>query len=318
MALWTLEFAPTWMRGSRSCLLLSLLPLISACAEVPLQEAGSLSSYKRLQPAEDSEFSGRKSRVHVDKAAVLAAKTVLIVPTSFSAAAASARLSPPDRRLVANAVDRSVCIALSDRFHIVLPPQTADLTVHVTIANIVPTDETAAAATTVLDISKTVLTTTGVVETSVPIPSVRVPIGLGGIALEAEAVGPSGRQTAAMLWAKGARALFGNTTRVSPVGDAYELASSFGDDFSELLVTGEDPFSFKLPSLPYMHRLTSKFGGAPKEAACDAFGRKGVTDMVAGKFGFPPEWTDDGARADQPVHLAKSSGEPPAERSPLK
>jgi len=34
MALWTLEFAPTWMRGSRSCLLLSLLPLVSACAEV--------------------------------------------------------------------------------------------------------------------------------------------------------------------------------------------------------------------------------------------------------------------------------------------
>jgi hypothetical protein len=44
--------------------------------------------------------------------------------------------------------------------------------------------------------------------------------------------------------------------------------------------------------------LKSKFGGAPKEDACDAFGRSGVTDMVAGKFGFPPEWTDDGARAE--------------------
>lgn len=311
MALRTLKFGPTRMRGIRSCLLLSLLPLVSACAAVPLQEAGSLSSYERLQPA-DSKFNGRKSRVHVDKDAVLAAKTVLIVPTSFSAAATSARLSPRDRRLVANAVDRSVCIGLSDRFHIVLPPQTADLTVHVTIANIVPTDEAAAATTTVLDVSKTVLTSTGVVETSVPIPSVRVPIGLGGIALEAEAVGPNGRQTAAMLWAKGARALFGNTTRVSPVGDAYELASSFADDFSELLVTGDDPFRFKWPSLPYMHRLKSKFGGAPKEGACDAFGRTGVTDMVAGKFGFPPEWTDDGARADQPAHTAKLSSDSPA------
>lgn len=299
MALRTIEIAPTCTRGIRSCLLLSVLPLVSACATVPLQQTGSLSSYERLRPAEGGLLT--KARVSVDKPAVLAAQTVLIVPTSYSAAAASSRLSVQDRQLVANAVDRSVCIALSDRFHVVLPPQTADLTVHVTIANIVPTDEVAAATSTVLDIGKTVLSTTGVVETSVPIPSVRVPIGLGGIALEGEAVDPGGRQIAAMLWAKGANSFF-NKSRVSPVGDAYELASSFGDDFSELLVTGDDPFGFKWPELPYMHRLNSKFGGTPKEAACDAFGRKGVTDLVAGKFGFPPEWTDDGARADHQAY----------------
>ncbi len=281
--------------------MLSLLPLVSACATVPLQQTGSLSSYEGLQPA-DSKFNGRKSRVHVDKDAVLAAKTVFIVPTSYSADAALAKLSARDRRLVANAVDRSVCIALSDRFHIVSSPHTADLAVHVTIASIVPTDEVAAATSTVIDVGKSVLSHTGVLETSVPIPSVRVPIGLGGIALEGEAIDPTGQQKAAMLWAKGASSFFGNATRVSRVGDAYELASDFGDDFSELMVTGEDPFKFKWPSLPYMHRLKSKFGGAPKEAACDAFGRKGVTDMVAGKFGFPPEWTDDGAKADQQAH----------------
>lgn len=304
MARRTIELAPARGRAICPYLALSLLPLVSACAMVPLQETGSLSSYERLQPA-DSKFSGRKSRVLVDKDAVLAARSVLLVPTSFSGAAASAGLSLRDRRLVANAVDRSVCIALSDRFHIVLPPQTAELAVRVTIASIVPTDQAAAATTKALDIGKTVLTTTGVVETSVPIPSVRVPIGLGGIALEGEAVDPKGRQAAAMLWAKGASALFGNATRVSAVGDAYELASSFGNDFSELLVTGEDPFRFKLPSLPYMHRLKSRIGGAPKEGACDAFGRSGVTDMVAGKFGFPPEWTDDGAQADQPADATK-------------
>lgn len=286
---------------TRSCLissLLSLLPLVSACATVPLQQTGSLSSYDRLMPA-DSKFNGRKSRVHVDKDAVLAARTVSIVPTSFAEMAALAKLSTRDRRLVANAVDRSVCIALSDRFHVVLPPQAADLTVHVTIANIVPTDETAAAATKVIDIGQTVVTSAGIVETSVPIPSVRVPIGLGGIALEGEAVDQTGHQKAAMLWSRGASSFFGNTTRVSAVGDAYELAASFGDDFSELLVTGEDPFRFKIPELPYMHRIKSKFGAAPKEPACDAFGRTGVTDMLAGELGLPPEWTDKGAKADQ-------------------
>jgi hypothetical protein len=301
MALRTIEFARARTGGVRSCLMLSLLPLVSACATVPLQQTGSLSSYEGLQPA-DSKFNGRKSRVHVDKDAVLAAKTVFIVPTSYSADAALAKLSARDRRLVANAVDRSVCIALSDRFHIVSSPHTADLAVHVTIASIVPTDEVAAATSTVIDVGKSVLSHTGVLETSVPIPSVRVPIGLGGIALEGEAVDPTGRQKAAMLWAKGASSFFGNATRVSRVGDAYELASDFGDDFSELMVTGEDPFRFKWPELPYMHRLKSKFGAAPKEAVCDAFGRQGVTDMVAGKFGFPPEWTDDGAQADQQAH----------------
>lgn len=296
MALKTGEFAPTPTHGITSCLLLPLLQFIAGCATVPLQQTGSLSSYERLQPA-DGMLT--KARVSVDKGAVLAAKTVRIAPTVFSPTAATAKLSERDRRLVANAVDRSVCIGLSDRFHIVLPPQVADLTVQLSIASIVPTDQTAAATSKVLDIGKSVVTSTGVIETSVPIPSVRVPIGLGGIALEGEALDPTGQQRAAMLWAKGANSFFG-TTRVSPVGDAYELASSFGDDFSELLVTGADPFRTKLPSLPTMQRVKSMFGGAPKESACDAFGRKGVTDMVAGKFGFPPEWTDKGAQGVPP------------------
>jgi len=297
MACETVKSAVTRILKNRTYMLLPLLPYFSACASVPLQQTGSLSSYERLRPA-DNRFNGRKSRVHVDKEAVLAARTVLIIPTSYADQVVSPKLSARDRGLVANAVDRSVCIALSDRFHVVLPPDTADLAVHVTIANIVPTDEVAAATTKLLDIGKDVLSNTGVLETSVPIPSVRVPIGLGGIALEGEAVDAGGQQRAAMMWAKGGSSFFGKETRVSPVGDAYELAADFGDDFSELLVTGEDPFKFKLPSLPYMHRLKSKFGAAPKEPACDAFGRQGVTDMVAGTLGLPPEWTDEGAQAD--------------------
>jgi hypothetical protein len=288
-------YSSTASRGKGSLLGLVLIPLISACASVPLSETGSLSSYQGLQP---SDGLLTKARVSVDKDAVLAAKTVRIIPTTFSPAVTETRLSEKERRLVANAVDRSVCIGLSDRFQIVLAPEMADLTVRVSIASILPTDEAAAATSKVLDIGKTVVTSTGVVETSVPIPSVRVPIGLGGIALEGEAVDLAGQQKAAMLWAKGANSFFG-TTRVSPVGDAYELAASFGDDFSELLVTGDNPFRTKLPSLPAMHRVKSKFGGAPKEAVCDAFGRVGVTDMIAGKFGFPPNWTDKGAQAEQ-------------------
>lgn len=269
--------------------LIGLLPLISACATVPLAQTGSLSSYERLAPTEGF-FTD--ARVTVDKQAILAAKKARIIPTSF-AASTKASLSDADRKVLANAVDRAVCVGLSDRFQIVSPPQVADLTVHVSIAGVVPTDETAVAASKVISVGTSVVTASGIVTTPIPIPSLRVPIGLGGIALEAEAVDPGGNQMAAMLWARGANSFTGKA-RVSPIGDAYELASAFGADFSEMLVTGADPFTLRLPSLPSMEKVASLLGGAPKEAACEAFGRLGITDMLAGAIGLPPEWTDKG------------------------
>lgn len=279
-----------WYASCVACSQLVIL-LIAACTAVPLTQNGSLSSYERLQP---DDGLTTKARVNVDRDAVLAAKTVQIIPTVFSGATAS-KLSDADRRLVANAVNRSICIGLSDRFQIVAPPQTADLIVHVAISDLVPTDETAAAASKVLSFGTSVATGAGVVEVPVPIPSVRIPLGLGGIALEAEAVDLSGEQKAAMLWSRGANSFFGNA-RVSAVGDAYELASSFGDDFSELLVTGASPFATKLPSLPSMQRVKSQFGADPKEAVCDSFGRVGVGDMLGRSLGLPPDWTDGGGK----------------------
>lgn len=293
----TSGFCSIPVRASISCLGLLLLPLVAACATVPLPKAESLSSSKRLSP---SDGLLTKARVSIEKDAVLSAKTLQIVPTSFSRAAAAIKLSETERNIVANAIDRALCIGLSDRFKIVMAPQKADLTVYVSIANILPTDRAAAAASKVISVGSSVLTSTGAVDTAVPIPSVRLPIGLGGLALEAEAVDPAGNQKAAMLWARGANSFVG-ATRVSAVGDAYELASAFGNDFSELLVTGASPFGAKLPSLPSRHRVVSLFGGAPKEAVCDAFGRMDVKNLVAGSIGLPPEWTDKGSRTGQPA-----------------
>ena len=84
-----------------------------------------------------------------------------------------------------------------------------------------------------------------------------------------------------------------STPRISESGDAYDLASEFGADFSRLLVTGENPFDKKI-SLPSAQRVQSSFGGAPKYATCDAFGRTGVPEFLGGKvLGTPPEWVDD-------------------------
>ena len=76
---------------------------------------------------------------------------------------------------------------------------------------------------------------------------------------------------------------------------AWTHPKAFADDFSKLLVTATSPFR-KMPSLPSMHKVSSMLGGAPKEAACEAFGRDpGVTGLVADTIGLPPEWTDKGA-----------------------
>ena len=256
--------------------------LLSGCASAPMTRGGSLSSYDSLTP---SDGVLAKSLVRVSKDEVLAAKTVRIVPTVFSEMA-SPKMSSKQRVLVANAVDRSLCVGLSERFQVVTADQPADLTAHVLVTQAAPTDEVAAGASKVVSFVPMAL--------GVPAPVPRLPIGLGSLTVEAEAQDPSGKQQAAMIWARGANS-FTDQPTVSTAGDAYDLASSFGGDFSQLLVTGATPFG-KAPKMPSLDKIGSSLGGKPKYAACETFGRgPGVVGMIAGRAGLPPEWSDKGA-----------------------
>ena len=96
-----------------------------------------------------------------------------------------------------------------------------------------------------------------------------------------------------MVWGRGANILMGSA-RVSSASDAYELASAFGDDFSELLVKGKSPYG-SISGPMSLDRIRSLAVGAPKYAACEAFGRApGVAGVMSGAVGTPPEWTDKG------------------------
>jgi hypothetical protein len=124
-----------------------------------------------------------------------------------------------------------------------------------------------------------------------PVGIPRLPAGLGGLAVEAEAVDRNGVQRAAVVWSKGANSIT-NNARVSEVGDAYSLAPNFGDYFSRLLIKGKEPQGLQI-ALPSSQRMKSALGGKPKYAACEAFGRgRGLSGLVADKLGAPPEWTD--------------------------
>ncbi len=249
-----------------------------------MTKSGALLSYDNLTP---SDGMLAKSLLHVSKEDILAARTVRIVPTQFSEVA-SPTLSPKQRSLVANAVDRSLCMGLSERFQVVDLSQAADLTVRAVITQAAPTDAVAAGVSKVASI--------GVSAAGVPGPMPRLPIGLGSLTVEAEAQDQFSRQQAAMIWARGANA-FTNSPTVSTAGDAYDLAASFSNDFSQLLVTGATPFG-KPSSMPSLDRIGSSMGGKHKYVACEAFGRSpGMVGMVAERLGMPPEWSDKGAPA---------------------
>ncbi|MGJ4895537.1 DUF3313 domain-containing protein [Bradyrhizobium oligotrophicum] len=255
---------------------------LSGCATAQMTQSGALASYQSL-----AESNGllAKSQLNVDKDNVLAAQTVRIMPTSFSGQA-GAVLTDQQRQLVANAVDRALCLNLSERFTVVAPNQRADLTTRTFITQATPTDPVAAGA------SKVVSAVPGALGVPVPVP--RLPIGLGSLTIEAEALDRKGRQQAAMVWARGANS-FTNSPVLSQAGDAYDLAGSFSADFGQMLVTGETPFG-KVPKLPSIERIGAALGGKPKNAACEAFGRDpGVIGMVANRLGAPPEWVDKGA-----------------------
>ena len=265
--------------------LLVLSGLLSACASAPLVQGVGLSSYNAMVP---SDGLITKSRIHVNREPVLAAKTINIQQTAFPATVAP-KLSNAQRDLVSNAVNRALCISLSDRFKVVTPNEPADLTVRAAVTQATETDEIAAGVSAAASIGM------NFVPMAVPVPTPRIPIGLGNLSIEAEAVDSLGQQQASMLWGRGATALF-SSPKASKASDAYDLAEAFGEDFGALLVKGQSPFDNAGIDLPSFQKINSAVGLAPKYAACESYGRApGIAGFVGGQLGLPPEWTDGGA-----------------------
>lgn len=278
------------MRGrySISLAMLAIVSLLSGCATAPLVQGVGLSSYGELTPS-DGKIT--KSRLHVRKEQVMAAKTVNIVPTVFPPTVAPT-LSNEQRALVANAMSRALCVSLSDRFDVVTLDVPADLTVRAVVTQATETDEIAAGFSVAASIGSSFID----LGTNVPIPVPRIPIGLGDLSVEAEAVDRSGRQQAAMLWGRGATVFF-SSPKVSKASDAYDLAGAFGEDFANLLIKGESPFKGGGIDIPSWQKVNSTMGFAPKYAACESYGRyPGIAGLVGDQIGLPPEWTDSGPK----------------------
>lgn len=266
-------------------LMLGMALAVTGCTSMSLKESGTLTSYGNLGPSKGK--MGKKRRLYVDRQQIAQVKTVRIVPTSFTFIAAAKIKSEADRSLVSNVLDRALCVALSDKYRMVASDQPADLTIRSVITDIVPTNKAVAGAATIVSVGGGFALPDNIPLVGIP----RIPFGLGGLAVEAEAIDSFNEQRAAMMWGRGAN-FIQDKPRYSEVGDAYGQATKFASDFSRMLITGREPKMLDI-SVPSRQRIKSWFGGKPKYAACEAFGRSpGVLGAVAGKYGLPPQWTD--------------------------
>ncbi|CUX47283.1 DUF3313 domain-containing protein [Agrobacterium genomosp. 13] len=274
---------PPYVFMGRTFLPILAVSFVTSCASVPIEQANTLASYDGLTSADGL---ARKTKFKASARELATVRTIYVEPTVVSPGAALSTRNASDRALVANAISRSLCVGVSDRFQVVDTKEDADLVVHATVTRIVPTNPTVAGLSTATSLGASFV---------VPVPVPRIPMGLGGLSVEAEATTSDGRQLGAMVWAKGANALT-TSPRASQIGDAYSLASSFGNDFSKMLVTGKTPFK-GLPKLPSSQKLKSGLGGKPKYHGCEKFGRApGLKDFAASQVGLPPSWTDKAER----------------------
>jgi hypothetical protein len=286
--------ARTIRRGATAAALAAL----AGCATPVLTQTGLLTRYDHLTA---SDATATKSRIFIDKAAMAQVRTVRIIPTTFPEAVSGPGLTEQERRVVANAADRALCYELSLRYDVVSSGK-ADLTVRSSITRVgltnVPAAGVAVGASAAISIAAQV--GVGFADTIGKVPVPRLPIGLGDLTVEAEALDARRQQRAAMVWAGGANS-FTNQARFSPAADAYDLAGDFGQDFGSFLATGEDPFEAELTIPTYDRIRVTVLGEMPRDPDCQAFGRApGIDGIIGDSFGLPPDWTDKGPLAGRP------------------
>lgn len=271
----------------RSAAMTALLLSVAACASAPLKPGGNLASYEGLTKAEGPRT---KARIRYDAAALAQARTARIAPAAFSPEVA-AELNEEQKALVAAALNRTLCDRVAERYDIVSDGAPADLTVTSTITHLEKTEGGLAGAS----IAASALS---------PIPfTPRLPIGMGSLAGESEVKDASGRQVAAMMWARGADA-FTTDPRLSKIGDAYELSEAFGRDMGRMVIRHSDPFK-SAPKKTWEERK----GDDPQ---CAVFGEKpGLAGFIGERLGAPPGWTDkanDKKPEKKPHSVARNEG----------
>ena len=198
---------------------------LAACQTAPTADSGFLNTYDGLTTRTDTlRASIREKR---DDTAVTAIDQVFLEP-AVMVAGGDAALSADERVQVLREVDRQVCYEVSERFTLAPTPRGA-ARLRVGVTGVRPTGQAASGVAAVAN-------------AFVPGPGTfRVPGTTGGLAAEAELLGPDGRQVAALAWARNANVVGTDTPSLSRVGDALQMAEPFGDAVGDAISQPKRP-----------------------------------------------------------------------------
>lgn len=245
------------------CVAVAVSFALAACSSSP-KPTGQLSSYDGLG---DEEGILSKQRNRAEPSILKATTKVRIQTTTFASGALPEGITEKEAAFVSQRLSYSLCRALSGTYSITAEPGPGVLDVRAVVTELKLTNQTAAGATVAASFVN-------------PLPIGRIPIGFGGLIVEGEAVTPNASgapaQAAAILWSKTADPILSSSS-ISKIGDSFNYADEFADDFASLLIEGrkaesEKRLVDKLP-LPTMASLSKPFRNDP---ACNAFGKTNI------------------------------------------
>jgi len=195
--------------------------LLAACATKPPTQTGFLSNQAGMETVSGTVRAQIERQR--DLGALQMVQKLALLPAKLQEGGdIPDTITPESRSLVLGELDRQLCFKLSRRFELVGPEDPATARVQAVITRLQETNATASAAS-------------AAVSKLLPGGSVRLPVGRGGLSIEARLDTSDGRQAAAMAWSRGAGVVMDNGS-LSQVGDAHRFTSNFAEDFTEFLV----------------------------------------------------------------------------------
>jgi hypothetical protein len=205
---------------TRPFLLLAILAL-PACATKPPTQTGFLANQAGMEKVSGTVRAQIERQRDLE--ALRGIQKVTLLPAKLQEGGdIPDTITPESRLLVLGELDRQLCFQLSRRFELAGPEDPTAARVQAVITRLQETSATASAAS-------------AAVSRLLPGGSVRLPVGRGGLSIEARLDTADGRQAAAMAWSRGAGVVMDQGS-LSEVGDAHRFTSSFAGDFADFLV----------------------------------------------------------------------------------
>lgn len=203
-------------RSSRTAALVAAAGALAlgACHTTAAPNSGYLSTYDGLDKA--GRDPGVALHQRRDDAASDRVASVFIEPAVLASGVGEG-LSESDVAMVLSEVDRQICFEVSERFAIARSQTPETAVVRTAVVRLQPTGR----------IGSVVSAAAGYF---VPVVSLRPPMTTGGLAVESELLeAGTGRQIAAIAWARNAQYVGRDSGSLSRVGDALQMAEPMGD-----------------------------------------------------------------------------------------